>query len=656
MSSVLEQTHERGQPMVVDEFQADDNLRKLASLPSSFFRLLASLARLPEGQKSLLGLGLLKRSLERFNIRPSMQDVLKNHATQSEIALFLARMANTFDMESGSANDYILTEKYDCIPCLITLLREGKTFRGKYNALFALAELSSDTVRAVPTIVSSEALVPVFRVLKDANAPQALIRQALNLVRNVVHYPDRKYHTELLEKYRAREALTRIGSNIALEREFGGVSDRESLGDIARDCLELLTMGRGLKAEYSSSISQKGAHSSYTEDLDPEVSQSNNLESKTHPSPEKKQVPFPKQLGDIPPKKAQSAPAANGSYRDCGVTKCGTLRSKEPHGNPFLPTIDTNKIAAGYDMEDESVYDSNRKTSVGNLSARDPLFRKEVRRRKQIYSIGRFENSEMEQVAPAERYRGTTSSSTTRRRKQAASRRNKSRPTRSVSRNEYGRQSSRSPNNQQDPMEEVELKTRTTVVNLKECPALALTRPPPRKQGSSAKGSSSTQIENASSELLMDSETLGTKSSEEFVRFSRPQTDQSHVPKSAPVVSATKKRSTSQHAGGFKVKGYLLDPTFHEDLTFLSSRNKIKPLKEQLKMLESHSGNVAEDSLIDGDNELEKFVHTADFLGQRVQIESLRSPVLRPSSPLTYRNVEGAIFKDLKHKNKTIAF
>ena len=91
----------------------------MTALSSSFFRFIACLARLPDGQQAIQVFGILRRAVERLDMGAyTPQDV----ATRTELAMLLARMANKHSVEFGSTNDLLLGAKQRVLPRLVEML------------------------------------------------------------------------------------------------------------------------------------------------------------------------------------------------------------------------------------------------------------------------------------------------------------------------------------------------------------------------------------------------------------------------------------------------------------------------------------------------------------------------------------------------------
>lgn len=167
----------------------DASTRKLCSLPSEYFRLVANVARVPSGRTIVQSSGTLKRCLERLalDVSGSPAAQLATLCCRSEICVLIARMAGTYDRDTGAANDFILCRRYRAVPVLLGILanlgEHGRLLGGntvelaRHNAAYALAELCRDMLKAVPLMVETAGLSLACTVTKDPASPMPLLKQ-----------------------------------------------------------------------------------------------------------------------------------------------------------------------------------------------------------------------------------------------------------------------------------------------------------------------------------------------------------------------------------------------------------------------------------------------------------------------------------------------
>lgn len=179
---------------------SDPSTRKLCSLPFDYFRLVANVARVPSGRAIVQSSGTLKRCLERLALSvvgcPAAR--LATLRCRSEICVLIARMAGTYDRDTGAANDFILSSRYDAVPVMLGMLNGLPTCnrqasdRGdhtladmaRYNAAYALAELCSDTLKSIPLVAAAGGVHLACRVAQDSRSPMPLLKQVWPAVSN----------------------------------------------------------------------------------------------------------------------------------------------------------------------------------------------------------------------------------------------------------------------------------------------------------------------------------------------------------------------------------------------------------------------------------------------------------------------------------------
>ncbi|CAM9464946.1 unnamed protein product, partial [Choristocarpus tenellus] len=214
--------------------------RKLCSLPFNYFRLLANVARVSSGRVSIQNCGLLKRCLERFAISLPEEGAVATLRCRSEICLLLSRVACTYDRDTGTTNEFILCPRYRTISVLLGMVtfQTGASLIKKlarYNAAFALAELSQDRLKVVPAVVQAGGVAMLCNVMKDKLSPLPLLKQVIRAVNSVANFPGETYKPLLSDPTLTR-ALHRIANSsypeCSRELDCSGSADgdRERMG------------------------------------------------------------------------------------------------------------------------------------------------------------------------------------------------------------------------------------------------------------------------------------------------------------------------------------------------------------------------------------------------------------------------------------------
>ena len=160
---------------------ADAPTRKLCSLPFYYFRFVSNVARVPSGRAVVQSSGTLKRCLERLalDVSGSAAAQLTTLRCRSEICVLISRMAGTYDRNTGTANDFILSPRYRAVRVMLGLLatcwEDGAKLGGskalvelaRYNAACALAELCRDVLKAVPLTADAGGIHLACRIVND---------------------------------------------------------------------------------------------------------------------------------------------------------------------------------------------------------------------------------------------------------------------------------------------------------------------------------------------------------------------------------------------------------------------------------------------------------------------------------------------------------
>lgn len=170
---------------------ADASTRKLCSLPFYYFRFVSNVARVPSGRAVVQSSGTLKRCLERLalDVSGSAAARLATLRCRSEICVLVARMAGTYDRDTGTANDFILSPRYRAVQVMLGVLatcpEDGARLGGsrplmevaRYNAAYALAELCRDVLKAVPLTAEAGGIHLACKIANDPGSPMPLLKQ-----------------------------------------------------------------------------------------------------------------------------------------------------------------------------------------------------------------------------------------------------------------------------------------------------------------------------------------------------------------------------------------------------------------------------------------------------------------------------------------------
>jgi hypothetical protein len=359
----------------------------MTRLPPAFFRLVAQLCRLPDGQREVQASGLLKRCVERMAMGDgSPHDV----AVRTECALLVSRMANKFSNEFGSSTEFLLATKFKLVPTLCAMMHSTETRRTRYAAAAALRALCDDVGRGAPAVAAAhgpggeKASVHLVAVLLESpKVAHPLLRQVLGAVLCMAKCPGGVLDAELLA-VGAKEALLRIAADPSLEDAYRGQGvDRVGLGDAARNALNELTDASGKPVfvdDGSAALPKRG-----------EVSEAPALGSSSDESRRSEAVDgaFHQEpgcehgVGRHDEKETTAKGGMEGTYSSMGVTSHGSL------------------IGSAADNTDEV-----QVTPLALLSARDKAFRRELRRRKRYHDLDRPLPEEEALPEPEERPRG----------------------------------------------------------------------------------------------------------------------------------------------------------------------------------------------------------------------------------------------------------
>ena len=250
---------------IADTFTSTVSHRKASatylSLPATYFTFIANLCRVESFREKMVSLSLVERIVERFalsplaaplsDLRPIAATILESIEIRSlgEAALVLARLANTHVGAKGAANDAIISS--GCVEALVGLSRASSgsvTYETEAcrqtaaaaprNALFALGQLSMDSLMTVPRMVHAGVVGCMVSIVASEDAADeenaTATTQALRILHAVAAFPLRVHH-KALRAAGAVEALQRLGYNFELE-----LRGTTKVGEMARCVLECI--------------------------------------------------------------------------------------------------------------------------------------------------------------------------------------------------------------------------------------------------------------------------------------------------------------------------------------------------------------------------------------------------------------------------------
>ena len=373
--------------------EKDDLMRgdavTMARLPPSFFRLIAGLAKVPDGASSVQASGILKRCVERMTMGDSGDHDL---AVKTEIALLLARMANKYSPEFGATTDLMLTTKFNLVPTLTRMLAtRSHPRRTRYAGCAALKALCEDVSRGARVVLTaavrgsgdgdgaggpstppsrSAVATELVRVVSERGVAHPLLRQALHALKLMASSPESRLKSSLVE-CGVLEPLRRIAADSELEACYfnrAGIDLESGLSEVARETLVLITDHTKSGGQLTLAPLQEGGAGGAL-----------GRSGASSPSPPRSSLAEGLQEGDIaiaaskPQLSLGNGPSQErgftGKYTAVGVTRDGSLA-----GDPDAAH------EAGRDAE---------LTPLALLSARDERFRSELKRRKRYYELDR---------------------------------------------------------------------------------------------------------------------------------------------------------------------------------------------------------------------------------------------------------------------------
>jgi len=161
-----------------------------------------------------------------------------------------------------------------------------------------------------------------------------------------------------------QQPLVAIGSNVKLQMEYVGVSDRETLGDIARDILFGLTDGHVQQEKLARALGPRVDLSGPGDGIVEEKKGGENDDDEVEEDKDhvEKGIAFVDKMVEEMEKKGVGT--FDGSYSSLGVSKVGSLAA---------------------DLADE---ETTHKTKLTGLDAESKGFREELRKRKEHYKEG----------------------------------------------------------------------------------------------------------------------------------------------------------------------------------------------------------------------------------------------------------------------------
>eukprot|EP00505_MAST-04D_sp_SCG-Rhode-Island_P002799 Stramenopile-MAST_4_protein_2799 len=239
---------------------AHEESRLLRMLPPTIYTLLASLARSRNATEDMCAYGFLERAIERFFTLTSYHHV--DLKSWGEIALFFARLSRGGKNVKGygSVNEVLMKCNVAQKLYQMAIPDHIQHRRVRLHALIALVNMSQDPLLCTPLMMGTRVTVPLaLDIATNSRESISNRRQALLILRNVAAFPDKKYHSDLIDAG-VIEPLQAIGRNFTAEveqRQDGTTvkkvhitsNDADSsvesmsiptLGQIARDILERL--------------------------------------------------------------------------------------------------------------------------------------------------------------------------------------------------------------------------------------------------------------------------------------------------------------------------------------------------------------------------------------------------------------------------------
>ncbi|KDO35597.1 hypothetical protein SPRG_00439 [Saprolegnia parasitica CBS 223.65] len=216
---------------------------KLLALPSTFYTLVATLCRVPDGRAAVAKLNMLPRILKRLHLRCA--SAKQDEWCRTELMRLVHAMAHTNTIGLGNANELFLrhhvhsvaVEMLESTPCFVPPAAMHE------QALGALGALALDHMRCIPPLLSVGVLKHCAALLQayrdhDASCSLHALESALQIVLGLALYPSDTIQAAL-SNANVQDDLLRIGCSFHLEMQKAKISFRgaKSLGEMARETL-----------------------------------------------------------------------------------------------------------------------------------------------------------------------------------------------------------------------------------------------------------------------------------------------------------------------------------------------------------------------------------------------------------------------------------
>jgi hypothetical protein len=233
-----------------------------------------------------------------------------------------AALASFSCAQHGASLDLILDEAAQ-LPALASfvLQQPQAPLRAVWCAMRFLANVAADVSRGVSCVVDARAAEPAIHLCAADDVREPLLRLGLELAKNIATSVDPKHRAHLVSTG-AKALLQRVAAN----RD----TSPSSIGALARDALWGLSFGgsQGRKVEHAQMLDK------------------------------------------------------DSTYVQCGVSSCGSLRSKAHHNDHGMRFDDTYMAP---DAREEALHDTLMKTSQPPASS--PEMWRELLKRKQLFGM-----------------------------------------------------------------------------------------------------------------------------------------------------------------------------------------------------------------------------------------------------------------------------
>ncbi|EQC39253.1 hypothetical protein SDRG_03458 [Saprolegnia diclina VS20] len=216
---------------------------KLLALPSTFYTLVATLCRVPEGRAAVAKLNMLPRILKRLHLQS--ESTKQDEWCRTELMRLVHAMAHTNAIGLGNVNELFLRHHVHSVA--IVMLESTPSFVSTAvmheQAMGALGALALDHMRCIPPLLSvgvlkhCAALLTTYRDHEPSCSLPAL-ESALQIVLGIALVPSDTVQAALANA-NVQDDLLRIGCSFHLEMQKAKITSRgaKSLGEMARETL-----------------------------------------------------------------------------------------------------------------------------------------------------------------------------------------------------------------------------------------------------------------------------------------------------------------------------------------------------------------------------------------------------------------------------------